>query len=290
MTPTNITDITNWIQSLNDGLLGHSFAAPSFVRPYHLVTAALALRATKSNLLTLPEHVATYADRMGLWSAIGRHNPSFASATRDPLARFLPIEPLKSRDAVHECANRLSEIAIHANMSEASHSSLDVAIAEILDNCFAHGGVTDELTGIACAQFWRNGNLAQIAIGDSGLGIRATLDAAETPDVRLEGKSANACAFATELGVSSKLNKGHAGYGLALARQLMRQNGGTLVVYSGSEWCIGAGEAFNMGDQSTHWQGSLVVLEFNTAGRLSTQEIYGAWPPVKGYENDDFDF
>jgi hypothetical protein len=130
--------------------------------------------------------------------------------------------------------------------------------------------------------------LAQIAIADHGIGIRKSLEKAETVEVRNRAATSNACEIATELGLTSKPS-GHAGYGLALARQMLENNEGTLIVCSGQEWFVSEKGKTSHGSMGVNWQGSLIVCEFNTNKPLSTADVYAQWPPVRGYENDDFD-
>ena len=60
-----------------------------------------------------------------------------------------------------------------------------------------------------CAQVWAGGRKAQIALVDTGIGIRTSLGLNATYTQRLS--SENACEMATEYGVTGKPGKGHAG-------------------------------------------------------------------------------
>jgi anti-sigma regulatory factor (Ser/Thr protein kinase) len=254
-----------------------------------LVSLAITLKQNNASKFQLPTNLNGYASRMKLWEAVGIANPIPIQQEKDSGGRFLPIEALTSRDKVDECSARLAKITTHANIDESSRKSLDISISELVDNCYAHAGISESLHGVACAQFWTNGFLAQIAIADDGMGIRQSLESAETSEVRDRVSKSNACELATELGVTSKPS-GHAGYGLALARQMLENNGGTLIVCSGQEWFIASGGVCNSGSMGVNWRGTLIVCEFNTNRPLSTGDVYEKWAPVKGYEHDDFDF
>ena len=65
---------------------------------------------------------------------------------------------------------------------------------------------------------------------------------------------------------------------------------GDSLVYSGSEWLHSSNGQCVEGADGVGWNGTMVVAEFNTALPLSTQAVYQNWPPVRGYEDDDFDF
>lgn len=290
MRHTRISEIQSWLQSLEDLVQTRTCTAPEFFRPFHFISLALALKAERAGRIVLPDSLRGYAERMHLWEAIGL-TPPRSKREFDASGRFLPIEALRSRAHVEECAERIARIALHANMPEGSHNSLGIALSELMDNCFSHAGVNgDELHGLACAQYWPRGNLLQIAIADMGIGIRRTFEVADSQEYRDRVAAGNSCSLATELGASSKIHNGHAGYGLALARQLAEQNSGTIAVCSGSEWFHSSAGKSIEGANAVAWNGTLVVVEFNTNVQLSTQQVYQTWPPVRGYTDDDFNF
>ncbi len=289
MRSTSIKELHTWLASLQGLVETKSCKSPEFLRPFHLVSLAITLKQNNATKFQLPANLSGYASRMKLWEAVGLVNPLPLHQETDASGRFLPIEALTSRDKVNECSERLARITTNAKLDESSRKSLDTSVSELIDNCYAHAGISESLHGVACAQFWANGFLAQIAIADDGIGIRQSLENAETTDVRDRVSDANACELATELGVTSKPS-GHAGYGLALARQMLENNGGTLIVCSGQEWFITTGGICKSGSMGVNWNGSLIVCEFNTNRPLSTGDVYAKWAPVRGYEHDDFDF
>ncbi|MDP3164401.1 MAG: hypothetical protein Q8N06_02940 [Hydrogenophaga sp.] len=289
MTKTSIQELHEWLSQLQALVEAKTCKSPAFLRPFHLATLALVLKGQRAAEVGIPDHLMDYANRMHLWQAIGLKPPASAGRERDSSGRFLPVEPLVSRDAVNECSKRLAAMTDQADLDKRSQQSLDTSVSELVDNCFAHAGLVEpHLHGVACAQLWLKGNLGQIAIADRGMGIRRSLENAETEEIRGRVRSSNSCELATELGVTSKPSH-HAGYGLALARQLMHQNGGTLMVVSGQEWFCGTGNSTHSGDRGVNWPGTLIVCEFNTERPLRVSEVYASWPPVRGYTNDDFD-
>ncbi len=291
MALTTIDEVHRWLYQLQVLAEKNSCVAPEFLRPFHLITLALLMKEHRATGLEIPDHLIDYANRMRLWHAVGLGPPREPLPVPDGAPMALPIERLVSRDAVDDCSGRLCEVAHQAQLDALSHRSLDIAVAELVDNCFAHAGLRDvDLHGLACAQTWPGIGIAQIAIADRGIGIRSSMEAAETAEVRDTVRGTNACELATQLGVTSKPSQ-HAGYGLALARQLIQRNGGTLVVLSGHEWFVGSGPVTQSGDRGVHWPGTLIVCEFNTDRPIRSQEVYDSWPePVRGYSNDDFDF
>lgn len=291
MKHTTILEIHRWLEELKVLADERTCQAPEFLRPFHFISLALVLKAKGAKGITLPDSLRPYATRMHLWEAIGLPPPRIDRQEHDALGRFLPIEPLRSRADVQDCSNRLAAITRHAGVSEESCQSLAIAVSELIDNCFSHAQSEHEgLHGLACAQYWPRGKLMQIAIADMGVGIRRTFEQADRHEFRARVKEANCCVLATELGASSKLDNGHAGYGLALARQLAELNNGTITVYSGSEWFHSSNGLCSDDREGVAWSGTMIVAEFNTANPLSTQAVYQNWPPVRGYDDDDFDF
>ena len=247
------------------------------------------LKMNHVTAVKVPPSLQGYAAKMRLWDAIGLPPPE-QSFFFDASGAYLPMEPLRSRQEVHDCGLRVAQIAQMARMKEESRGSLETAMSELIDNCFAHAGVSGPLHGLVSAQTWTKGRLLQIAIADCGMGIRQSFVTADTEEWRLRAQQENCCSLATELGASSKLTKDHAGYGLALARQLAEKNGGTMIVVSGTEFCRVDKSGEQLGEFRCAWPGTLIILEFDTSKPLSTQAVYQTWPPVRGYTDDDFDF
>lgn len=288
MKHTRPEEVVAWLTNLATLAETKSCKAPEFFRPFHFTTLALVLKANRAGRVELPDSIKSYATRMHLWEAIGLRPPMRVNEN-DAVGKFLPIEPLRSREQVADCAKRVSGIATRAMMNEESRESLSTALSELIDNCFSHACITDGLHGLACAQYWPKGNLLQIAITDAGIGIKESFKNADSEEMRNRAALMNSCTLATELHASSKLHHGHAGYGLALARQLAESNGGTVGVYSCNEWFHCSHGVSQENTLDVPWQGTLVIVEFNTAQTLSTQQVYQSWPPVRGYTNDDFD-
>lgn len=289
MRQTTPEEVQQWLNNLNQLQRTKACKAPEFLRPFHFVTLALVLKANRAGRIELPETIKSYATRMHLWEAVGL-NPPFKVNEHAATGRFVPIETLRTRDQTHDCANRVAQITGRTSLSKEAQESLGIALSELMDNCFAHAKVEDGLHGLACAQFWPNGNLLQVAIADMGIGIRASFAQADSDAMLARAQQENCCSLATELHATSKLHNGHAGYGLALTRQLAENNGGAIGVYSGNEWHHHASGVSLAGSESAGWQGTLVLVEFDTTNNISTQQVYQSWPPVRGYADDDFDF
>lgn len=287
MYPTTIGDVDWWFQQLSNIPARHSALAPKFLRPFHFVSLAISLQQINAGGLQLPDNLASYAARMRVWEAAGLQCP-IQVGQNDPDGKFLPVERLISRDAVDTSAASASRIVRTTGASHRTTVSVEICMSEIMENCFAHGGVLNGIPGVVCAQTWPTGSRAQIAIADPGTGIRTSLSENELLAPTL--LAMNACEFATELGVTGKPGQGHAGYGLALTRQLLEANGGTLVVASHDEFFYSNRRTTTAGRLQYPWPGTLVVFEWNTDVPLEVKDVYANWPLPNGMTDDDYDF
>jgi hypothetical protein len=145
-------------------------------------------------------------------------------------------------------------------------------------NCFFHAeaGADGSICGLACAQSWPHARLAQVAVADIGIGIRASLGGNPAYESRLAHENANA--LATELGVTGKPQGRHSGYGLALARQLMEKHGGNLLIVSGSEAFRAQSHGPQVQELLSPWAGTIVVLEWDMDRPFDILAVYREWP------------
>ena len=287
MQGTHQTDVGQWLLQLRLLSRDNMCAGPDFWRPFHFVTLGLQIARTGRSGLTIPPAFVGYASRMGLWDAIGLETPAAVNA-RDPHGKFVPLQRLDNADRVHELSVKLADICRAFGADKETLNSLEISLQEIMDNCFAHAGISVDLQGLACAQSWPRGNLAQIAIADIGVGIRRSL--AANADLLDQLAYENSCELATRFGVTGKPGMGHAGYGLALTRQLLQANGGTLLVQSGDEWVRISGQNISVGLSPYNWAGTLVLLEWDCSKPLRVKDVYRSWPAPTGFSDDDFDF
>ncbi|WP_080425200.1 ATP-binding protein [Burkholderia ubonensis] len=285
MKPTKLRDITSWVSSVEQLVDEGTCACPSFFRPFHFLILAMELKRSGGNV-SLPEKIMRYAVRMRLWEAIDQA-PPFNINAYNPAGKFHPVEPLIDQNAVDDTSECLVEIFRRAGIDDGAIDGARTVVQELLGNCFAHAESDNGLHGLACAQYWPGGDLAQIAICDSGIGIRTSLSAND--DLLLELVKRNACEMATEYSVTSKPGKGHSGYGLTLARDLIEQAGGTIYVVSQDEFFYSSGGVTDYGGIPTTLNGTLIVLEWDTKVPLNLRQVYNAWPLPEGMDDDDYD-
>ena len=285
MKKTSKTEIINWLNALHHGIEMGEPLGQIFIKPYHLLTLAIELKRHHCRHLEMPEQLQHYASLMSLWEAADIEAPEQVHSAH-ARGRFLPVQALTSRSKLVHSADELTTILSTQSAENSTLDSLNTALQELLDNYYSHARVDHDLYGLACAQTWPKGHLAQIAVVEGGLGIRES--SSENPLLVDQLETENACELATRLGVTSKPGQGHAGYGLALTRNLMRLNGGTISLLSGNEGFIEQAGQFISFDLPQSWQGTLLIIEWQTDRPLDCQAVYKSWPLPEGMGDDDF--
>jgi len=285
---TRISEIIEWNRSLNQLRAQGTCPSPGFFKPYHFVTLALMLKEQQAAEVNLPAKLVSYAARMRLWEAIGLRCPVTITERLggDSLHEVTRLTDLGAVGNVAQALNRMITLNVGQKCSEETVQSLYITLTELLGNCHHHARSSDDLPGLVCAQTWYKGSRAQFAIADSGIGIRASLG--ENPDLSKRLANQNACALAMQLGISSKLNRGHAGYGLTLARDLAKQTSGAqLFIQSLDEAVmIEDGTLKEFAKFGYAIPGTLVVFEWDTKKPLDVSGVYAGWP--KAEDDDDF--
>lgn len=287
MQVTSANDIENWLNELQTLQSTRLCEGPRFIKPFHLATLAHTLRREGAMHLKLPEKIAPYADAMNLWGAIGVPSP-FGDRQKHPGGRHFPIQMLTDPSTIEDVAADLSRLFAEACSNAQTIDAVQTMLRELIGNCYAHSDVSDGVHGAICAQVWAGGRKAQIAIADSGIGIRGSLQQNEQLFDKLN--SSNSCEFATQYGVTSKPGKGHSGYGLAIARKLLEQNNGVLYVRSGDEaFHLSFNQSKNT-STATDWNGTLLVIEWHLDQPMDISQVYAEFPLPEGMSDDDFDF
>jgi anti-sigma regulatory factor (Ser/Thr protein kinase) len=284
---TQAAEVEVWLQQLKELEQKRQCAAPLFLKPYHLATLAHRLRLRAVRTLGLPEKIGPYANTMNLWGALGIAPPR-EILSRHAAGRYYPVELLRDSNKVDDTADELVGLFKSVNCDDTTIDAIHTMLRELLGNCYAHSDVRDGVYGVICAQIWAGGKKAQIAIADTGIGIRGSLT--QNPDLLDIITTSNCCELATEYGVTSKPGKGHSGYGLAVARKLIEQNNGALFVRSGEEaFCLRSGRVQSF-KAKYHWDGTLLIIEWDIYGPMNIGEVYDSFPLPEGMTDDDFNF
>lgn len=283
---TNCHEVKEWILTLDKMVAENNFdetKSPSFIKPFHLVTLALAIKKYGIDNINLTDEIKNYATRMHLWEAAGLKPPYFIHENdhANSLIHVKAIEDMKDIDLV----SKAFEVITNHYCRKGEQNDFGTVISELLDNCYRHAEKSEGLFGLACVQAWPSGKKGQLCIADTGIGIRNALALNKDYTERLS--SENACEMASEFGISGKLGKGHSGYGLALAKGIIELNNGFMLLISGGEGFqsnAGVSEVF---DLKSVWRGTLIILEWNLEQPLDSKPVYESWP--KEDENNEFD-
>lgn len=287
---TKVEEVSWWISQL-DLLFGTKGAQiPDFIKPFHI--ASLAVRARQAGVnVALPRDLETYAARMGLWDVLDRPAP-VAIAKMPAAGRFVEARRVTSDDQVHGISLELSSMFHRSrSISDETIDSIQIMLSELLGNCCAHSPRTQEeqVFGVTIGQSWTRGGLAQLCIVDCGMGIRNSLSHNEQLAHRLNVE--NACGIATEYGVTGKPFGPHSGYGLTFTNDLTSQNRGCLLVISGDECYSNRCGVVSTSTLPIHWDGTIVIFEWNTNVSLDARKVYDNWPdPDSGVELEELDY
>lgn len=287
MNSTSFTDIEYWLDQLQTLQQTRRCGSPNFMKPFHLATLAHTLRRDNTQQLNLPEKIGGYADTMNLWGALEIASP-FPPKERRTAGRYHPVEVLKDEASIDAAAEALVALFRPVCSNAPTIDAIQTMLRELIGNCYAHSAVTDGVYGIICAQVWSGGGKAQIALADSGIGIRSSLEQNSLLFDRLS--SENSCELATEYGITSKPGKGHSGYGLAVARRLLEQNNGVLYVRSGHEGFYLSSKSVQKIHTKSMWDGTLLVIEWDLDQQMDIGAVYGSFPLPEGMDDDDFNF
>lgn len=282
MRKTTLVEIDRQLGLIQQFFVEGRAPAPTFFKPFYMAALSCAIRASSVTDFNLRGTAADYALRMEVWEAAG-FDPPRPARKRAP-NRFQPCRALHDAQQMDRSARSIAGVFRATRSSE--DDDLFTVFHELIENCFSHSAVDDGHFGVTCAQCWPNGNLGQIAIVDSGIGVRRSLSENRSLLGRLELE--NSCEMALEKGVSGKLGRGHSGYGLALAAGVAHHFSANLILVSGDEAVRVFGDRSESSCLVNGWRGSMVLFEWALNRRLDTAIVYDEWSEEE--EDDEFMF
>jgi hypothetical protein len=275
MKATRLDEVIGWHETLESAQIVDQFQVPNFLRPYHFAILASVAHRKGSTGMRVPQALQAYAARMRLWQAIGLPPPASVNE-RNPGGRFHPLTAIDSESAAEACADAVRNVFGGAGRTDANTlKGIGIMLSEIFGNCHFHAESKTTVAGLACAQTWPAGDLAQVAVADAGIGIRASLG--KNPSLVETLGARNACELATELGVTGKPAGQHSGFGLTVARQLVAQ-GGKLMVLSGDEAFVSTASDAKCVLLACPVVGTIVIMEWILSQPLDIGLVYGSWP------------
>ncbi|WP_024873115.1 ATP-binding protein [Tolumonas lignilytica] len=287
MNITDIGDVINWIEQMENIHNSRSYNAPHFWKPFHFATIATKAKLLNADI-SIPPYQEQYAARMGLWDAIGQKPPIMVN--KNPAAgRFVEARSISKTGDVHQTSIDISEMFGGGINCQLTVDSIQTLMAELLDNCCSHSTTDsqkEDTFGLVCGQAWKKANLAQICITDCGIGIRKSLLDNELLHERLRNE--NACSVAVEYGVTGKPGKSHSGYGLTLTNDLISHCNGHLLLVSGNEYYQNSHHGVSHGTLGCGWDGTLLIFEWNLDRPLDVTSVYNGWPTPNCLSEDEY--
>ena len=167
-------------------------------------------------------------------------------------------EPFSTAGGVTRAVSAIQmRLAAETEWEQIEIASLGALAADLAENVLQHA--QSEGGGVAALTTQAGEDLVELAIADCGVGIRGSL--VENPEYEDLGDDLSAIKAAVKPGASSDPGSG-GGYGLFLARLVVRDNGGAITIRSGEgEW----GEGIrHPGRSCSHSPGTLIVVRAKT--------------------------
>ncbi len=237
----------------------------SFVCPTAIATLAtvLADRLGRGMLIegsayTQPRNwlVAMYLSRMNFNRLFSKD--TFEGFTRREAQTFTPCLWIDPSNEAAETAEPVATAAGSAlTLTPVEEITVELAVTEMVQNVLDHA--QSPVGGFVVAQGGkRKASVFELAIADPGLGISASLRRIakyESLDTDLAGIQE-----ALKPGVTSNPEGNNSGVGLSALRNAVRQNGGTLIVRSGTA-VVESGRVERSADGLAALQGTLVAVK-----------------------------
>lgn len=222
-----------------------------------------------------------YLQRFDFYSRLGVEFP-YRWRRHSSAGRFLELAEVDGEDKSHSAAKELTEIVRQraTGLAEGADRSVFTVLVEVLDNVFHHAA--SAVPPIVCAQSYRDGRI-EMAITDSGVGFAGSLRRNPAHRLKLYSDAA-AIELGIQRGVTANPHGGNSGEGLFFARELVRDNGGAMVIHSGTGRLSVRG-SIQGASACDHWQGAIVALNLRTDRPLDLTMVYNRYAPPE----DEFD-
>lgn len=154
----------------------------------------------------------------------------------------VPLQPITNQFTTEATVNRIVSMFDEYASRVDKPSPFRTMISELCENCLAHSHFVSP--GYACARVMEQTMYAEIAIADTGVGIRQSyLSGTNESVIQRINKGASPLELAIDGLNSSKPRpvvsgttlKSYFGFGLLVTRRLIEENGGRLLLMSGDE-------------------------------------------------------
>lgn len=255
--------------SCEDGLVELIFPEQCFIETDAIayLTSWLLFQKSVGHKITINEDssVVGYLARMNFHRVLELPEPDHGR--RPDAGRFIPIMLVRDSDDVFETVNAISDIVLQQfDNARDFLPAFEWAINEIVDNIFIHS--QSKSPGVVCAQLFPQLNRLNIAICDSGIGLRGSLGSSLDiiSDVQAIEK-------ALERGVTRDSNIGQ-GNGMAGSLEIISQNKGSICVSSGSAQYGMTDGRDNGYSEADRLDGTCVSLSFNLDNPVALDSIW----------------
>lgn len=192
----------------------------------------------------------------------------------DDTGRFIPITRLTEESQSGIPSKVIQMLERHwEGIDRSILACLDWTIAEVTDNVINHS--KSKIDGFVIGQSYPKKNRISFAVIDCGIGIGNRL---RERDIYSDLSDEDALRYAVDEDVTvNPLTNG--GVGLYRTRRIVEQNGGRLIITSGSGRLVadGKGKAVT---KVPKWPGTIVHLEINTDRVIDPDIIWGSNIPA----------
>jgi anti-sigma regulatory factor (Ser/Thr protein kinase) len=192
--------------------------------------------------------------------------------------RFWPVTHVSNDKESPGLTRRiLNQIASYEGVHPDARNSLTNCVNEIIENVFYHA--SSPIDALVAGQSSPQTGKTELVIADTGRGIRPGLSSVPAYRERTQD-DCSAIRLALERNVSAIEDKSR-GIGLWLASELVRRNGGQLLILSNEGGIDISGHEEKL-VEGFYWPGTLVAVEFDILQPITTTEIYdsGDFPDI----------
>ncbi len=228
--------------------------------------------------------VEYFLQRAGIIEAFRDPTSEPVKFDTETILGFTRIDPGKRFETDAHAGRLVGLFRNHMVLNTPTAQALSISFAELIENAVKHGEITSPAW--LFANYHPQPRIMHVCICDRGLGVRRTFEKSSSLRLReLALKSTDWIREATEPLVTSK-TEGHAGYGLYLARELCRRNGGTFAIVSGNA-AFGIhprtadsaiSDVEELRELTVPWEGTLVALQFHLDRPLDLGPVYETLP------------
>ena len=236
------------------------------------------------------DRVLHFLERAGFFEGIRDPASDPVRFDTETILGFTRIDPDQQFPTDSHAGRLVKLFRQQTDMPEKAARALSISFAELIENAVKHGDI--KAPAWLFANYHPQHRIMHVCICDRGLGVRKTFE--ESTDERLRMLAEDATEWlreATKPLVTSKAER-HAGYGLYVASELCRRNGGSFAIVSG-------GAAYGIHRQSDAsavsdveeirslrrpWRGTLVALQLRLDHPLELGPIYEQLPSPESTE------